>query len=99
MTLGEDYAQTQKNIARLMVRRYLRSWLDVHEDEDLLITLFVISMREGPNLSMREHAAAVDMSLRAMRQALEQRGVTYEGGVANMRRSFNAYIRQEIEKP
>lgn len=99
MTLAEDYGRTQKNIARLMVRRYLRSWLNAQEDEDLLIQLFVISMKTGPDLPMKEHAALVDGTLRAMRQTLTMRGASIQDGegVGGLRASFNTYIQQEAE--
>lgn len=56
---------TEKNIARLMVRRHLRSWLgsDILS-EDLLIAMFIRDMKRFPDLSMTAVARGVDAEIR-----------------------------------
>jgi len=56
-----------KNIARLMVRRHLRSWLgsDILS-EDLLIAFVVRTAREYPDESMQAVAVRVDQELREL---------------------------------
>jgi hypothetical protein len=66
----------QTNIARLMVRRHLRSWLDAGVPEDELIALFVLALRISPDISMKDIAAYVDRRLReaTVAQYLKERG-------------------------
>lgn len=58
---------TEKNIARLMVRRHLRSWLgsDILS-EDLLMAMFIRATKQHPDLNMTAVAAQVDAEIREL---------------------------------
>jgi hypothetical protein len=64
MEPGLNISEVQTNVARLMVRRNLRSWLDAGVPEDELIALFVLALRISPDISMKDIAAYVDRRLR-----------------------------------
>lgn len=102
MSFAEDYAKTQKNIARLMVRRYLRSWIGTDPDEDLLISLFVHAMRMHPDFTMRQIAQSVDTRLTSMWTVLQQQGIVAldekPSSAVRFQRQFDDYLDQETEK-
>jgi hypothetical protein len=94
-----DSAGMQKNIARLMVRRYLRRWVGSPADEDLLIALFMRSMDAFPDKPMKELVSGVDTTLVILWQELQQRGILEPDDelptVMRMHDQFNAYVEQK----
>lgn len=63
-TMNDSVSTIRNNVARLMVRRHLRSWIDAGILETEVIDLFTIAMQAYPDLSMKELTALVDRRLR-----------------------------------
>ena len=65
--MATESMSTDKNLARLMVRRHLRSWLgsDIISEE-LLIAMFLQTMRRNPDLAMRDVSTLVDAEIKEL---------------------------------
>jgi hypothetical protein len=63
--MAEAPGMSEKGIARLMVRRHLRSWItsDIISEE-LLVAMFIRSMKHNPDRSMQDIARWVDAEIR-----------------------------------
>lgn len=67
------YFDTQKNIARLMVRRYLRHQIGNHGlGEDAIIALFVAAMQEYPDKALKDIALATDMAITSITENIDR---------------------------
>lgn len=60
-----EYSVTRTNVARLMVRRHLRSWLNAGIPEEELIGLFELALSMHPDMPMKEVAALIERRLTA----------------------------------
>ena len=63
--MAEIPGTNEKGIARLMVRRHLRSWLgsDIISEE-LLVAMFIRAMKHNPDRAMQDIAGLIDGELR-----------------------------------
>ena len=63
--MAEIPGVSEKGIARLMVRRHLRSWLGSNIiSEELLVAMFIRAMKHNPDKSMQDVARWVDAEIR-----------------------------------
>lgn len=60
MALREEISALQTNIARLMVRRHLKSFLDMGVQEDHLIEVFRLVVKANPDMKMKDVAKTVE---------------------------------------